>query len=302
MAASATYAIGDVHGCRQSLQVLLDRLPWRPERDRIWLVGDLVNRGPESLEVLRWARRTEGELGERFACVLGNHEVHLLARAAGVAEARPSDTLDAVLDAPDRDELLAWVARRPLVHRDGRRLLVHSGLLPAWGADEAEALAREAERALQCPGSRELLARYAVWTGRRRASSPGCGGPGPEPSESGTDPRCGPADRALAVLTLLRVVNREGRPCFAFTGPPEEAPAGTVPWFLAPDRRTADLEVVCGHWAALGLRIAPGIRALDTGCVWGGRLTALRLEDGALFQVDCPVDCRECREPLEHRA
>ncbi|MFP3939213.1 MAG: symmetrical bis(5'-nucleosyl)-tetraphosphatase [Thermoanaerobaculia bacterium] len=297
MAATATYAIGDVHGCWQSLQALLDRLPWRPERDRLWLVGDLVNRGPGSLEVLRWARRMDEELGERFTCVLGNHEVHLLARAAGVAAARPHDTLDPVLAAPEGDELLAWVARRPLLHRDGPRLLVHAGLLPSWTAEEAEDLAREAERRLRRPGSRELLARYAARTGCPGAAAPDCRVPCPEPSDP--DAGCGPADRALAVLTLLRVVDAEGRPRYGFTGPPEEAPGGTLPWFEAPGarwrhgpgehrtRRTPAPELVCGHWAALGLRTAPGLRCLDSGCVWGGKLTALRLEDGAVFQVDC---------------
>lgn len=294
MAATATYAIGDVHGCWRSLQALLDRLPWHPERDRLWLVGDLVNRGAGSLEVLRWARRTEAELDERFACVLGNHEVHLLARAAGVAAAKPRDTLDRLLAASDRDELVAWVAGRPLLHREGERLLVHAGLLPAWTTDEAEALAREAERRLRGPGARELLARYAARAGCPGASAPSCGVPCPEPADP--DAGCSPADRALAVLTLLRLVDAEGRPCYEFTGPPEEAPSGTVPWFEASGRRwrhRADddgpeaPEIVCGHWAALGLRTAPGLRALDSGCVWGGKLTALRLEDGAVFQVEC---------------
>ena len=313
MAATATYAIGDVHGCWQSLQALMERLPWRPEQDRLWLVGDLVNRGPGSLEVIRWARRREAELGDRFACVLGNHEVHLLARAAGVAAARARDTLDALLSAPDRDELVSWVAERPLVHRDGSRLLLHAGLLPSWTLEEAEALAREAERGLRGPDAGELLARYAARTGCPGAVAPECRVPCPEPTDP--DAGCGPADRALAVLTLLRVVDSEGRPRYGFTGPPEEAPAGTTPWFEAPrrrwassaGRRTPDPEIVCGHWAALGLRSAPGLRALDSGCVWGGKLTALRLEDGAAFQVECRERCPEplgapVPEPLEHGA
>lgn len=314
MSSTATYAIGDVHGCRESLEALMDRLPWDLDRDRLWLVGDLVNRGPDSLGVLRWARRMDEELGERFACVLGNHEVHLLARSAGVAASKPRDTLDALLAAPDRHELVAWVARQPLLHREGERLLVHAGLLPGWSADEAESLAREAEARLRGPDSGRFLARYAARTGCPGASAPECRAPCPEPAAA-PDPdaegRCGRADRALAVLTLLRVVDAEGRPHFGFTGPPEDAPAGAVPWFEAPRARwasprgrTPDLEVVCGHWAALGLRIAPGVRALDSGCVWGGALTALRLEDGAVFQVDCRDERPESaddavREPVE---
>lgn len=256
----ATYAIGDVHGCSRTLDALLAELPLDFARDRLWLVGDLVNRGPDSLGVLRWARETAERMGERFVAVLGNHDLHLLARAAGVARPKRRDTLEELLAAPDRDELVAWLRERPLLHRDGETFLVHAGLLPEWSVEDAEALAREAEATLQGLEACRLLAAYAASRGR--------------------------ADRTLAVLTLLRAVDGEGRPCFDFTGPPEEAPAGLVPWFDAPGRRSAEAQAVFGHWAALGLRRASGVCALDSGCVWGGTLSAVRLDDGELWQVE----------------
>lgn len=265
----ATYVIGDVHGCFHTLEALLGELPFDPERDRLWMVGDLVNRGPDSAEVLRWARRMSRELGDRFVAVLGNHEIHLLARATG-ADPRRRDTLDSILAAPDRVELVDWVLDRPLLHREGDLLLVHAGLLPSWTADEAEALAREVEEELHSPRSDRLLARYAARPRRWSAKL------------STRDRR----DQALAAFTLLRTVGEDGVPRPGFTGPPWEASADMVPWFDVPERRSADHTIVFGHWAALGLKIEPGLRALDTGCVWGERLTALRLEDGQVFQAE----------------
>lgn len=272
----ATYAIGDVHGCYQTLQALLERLPFDPSRDRLWLVGDLVNRGPDSLEVLRWAKRTSDELGERFVCVLGNHDVHYLARAAGAAGPRDKDTLDPLLAAPDRDELVDWLRDLPLLHRDGDRVLVHAGLLPSWSPERAEKLAREVEAAIREGDG--VLARYAA---RPRPWSAEL----PEPER---------LDQALAVFTLVRTLDPRGVPLADFAGPPEQAPAGATPWFRVPGRRNAGAFIVFGHWAALGLhRSRSGssgegvVHALDTGCVWGGWLTALRLEDEEVFQVDC---------------
>jgi len=268
----ATYVIGDVHGCSETLRTLLAEAPFRADEDRLWLVGDLVNRGPDSLGVLRWARETSERMGERFVAVLGNHEVHLLARAVGVAEPRPHDTLDDLLTAPDRDRLVAWVRRLPLLHRDGDTLLFHGGLLPSWTADQSEALAREVEALLRSPDGDRLLACYAARDGNF------------DDHCHGGDPAAR-ASCALAVLTLLRVVRPDGRPRCDFTGRPEEAPAGDRAWFEVPGRRSADARVVFGHWATLGLHLAPPVHAVDSGCVWGGALTALRLEDGALFQA-----------------
>ena len=283
MPTSATYAIGDVHGCFDSLQALLERLPLRMDEDRLWLVGDLVNRGPDNLGVLRWARETSERMGDRFAAVLGNHDVHLLARAAGVAEARKKDTLDDVLGTKtdERAELIAWLRERPLIHREGDRLLVHGGLLPGWTLETAETLARDTETVLRGPDGDRLLADYAERNGRFD-------------TECRIDDLFGRASCGLAVFTLLRSLRADGQPRCGYSGPPEDAPTGDRPWFDAwRDERDAAGRcptVVFGHWASLGLHVEanedePGIFGLDSGCVWGDRLTAARLEDGELWQV-----------------
>ena len=172
----ATYVIGDVHGCLGTLEALFARLPFDAATDRLWMVGDLVNRGPDSAGVLRWARGKERELGERFVAVLGNHDIHLLARVDGT-DPRSRDTLDGVLAAPDRSELIDWLYGRPLLHRDGDVVLVHAGLLPHWSVDEAAELAREVEDALRAPGAKRLLDRYAVPPRRWRSDfSPAASG------------------------------------------------------------------------------------------------------------------------------
>ncbi len=258
------YAIGDVQGCMESLRALLERIDHDPARDRLWMTGDLVNRGPRSLEVLRWARAQ----GDSLVTVLGNHDLHLLARAAGVAPRRPRDTLDAVLAAPDRDELVEWLRRRPLLVREGDLVLVHAGLLPAWSVSDAESIARDLEGELAGPRWVALLADWrgapAAW---RRDLSP-------------------TARRALALTALatIRAVNGEGALRRDFNGAPDDMPAGCVAWFDHPARRSRDARVVFGHWAALGLLLRDDVAALDSGCVWGRQLTALRLDDGAVFQ------------------
>ncbi|MBK6849884.1 MAG: symmetrical bis(5'-nucleosyl)-tetraphosphatase [Proteobacteria bacterium] len=261
----STYAIGDVQGCYDTLQALLARIDYRRGRDRLWLAGDLVNRGPRSLEVLRWARAQR----ESVVCVLGNHDLHLLARAAGVAGLRKRDTLEALLAARDRERLLDWLRHRPLLHREGRWLLVHAGLLPGWTVAHAEAAAREAEAALRGPDWRALLERWSS---------------GPAAPWASTDEALPPLQRqalTLHLLTRLRMLQPGGEPDYAYSGPPTQGPPGLVPWF---SRWHAEhLTVLFGHWAALGRHSAPGIEALDSGCVWGGALTALRLEDGAVF-------------------
>jgi bis(5'-nucleosyl)-tetraphosphatase (symmetrical) len=263
----ATYAIGDVHGCFLTLQRLLRRIEFDPGRDRLWLVGDLVNRGPRSLEVLRWARGLE----DRLTTVLGNHDLHLLARAEGLAAPKRRDSLDAVLTAPDRDELLSWLRSRPLLHREGDLVLVHAGLFPAWPVDQAENLAREVERRLQGQGrgARRLLASIGAKT-----------------AERWREHRLSPFRRARAALAgfvKLRTLGPDGRMCAEFSGPPGEAPPGCLPWFAVPGRESGGALVVFGHWAAMGLRLEPGIAALDTGCAWGRQLTALRLDDSQPF-------------------
>jgi bis(5'-nucleosyl)-tetraphosphatase (symmetrical) len=273
----ATYALGDIQGCAASLAALLDLLPQDPARDRLWLVGDLVNRGPGSLEVLRWASAQ----GERVVSVLGNHDLHLLAVAAGLRELRPGDTLRPLLEAPDAEALLAWLRARPLLHAAGSHLMVHAGLLPEWDLPTARALAHELEQDLRSGDGSALLG--AV------------GGPTPE---RWSDALRGDARRAKALegFTLLRLCSDDGRSLPTFKGSPAEAPPDTRPWFDLPSARWRDdaTTLVVGHWAALGLRQEPRLLALDTGCVWGGRLTAVRLEDGAVFSVPAaPGDARQ---------
>jgi bis(5'-nucleosyl)-tetraphosphatase (symmetrical) len=261
----ATFAIGDVQGCFHTLERLLSRLRFESGRDRLWLTGDLVNRGPRSLAVLRWARGFRG----RLVAVLGNHDLHLLGRALGVRRKKRGDTLDEVLEAPDRDELVAWLRRRPLLHREDGHIVVHAGLQPAWTPAVAAEQARELEAVLQGPGAGELLGELS----RRRLPRWG-------EHLSGRDRRA----VALQTFALMRTCRSDGRLCHDYSGPPEGAPPGCVPWFDIPDRRSQDVTVVCGHWAALGYRRAPGLVALDSGCVWGGTLSAIRLEDDTLFQ------------------
>jgi bis(5'-nucleosyl)-tetraphosphatase (symmetrical) len=253
-----TWAIGDVHGCFRTLRKLLKRIAFDPESDRLWMTGDLVNRGPASLETLEWAR----EHDERLTVVLGNHDLHLIAVAWGLVEERARDTLKEVLRAKRRDELLDWLRRRPLAARQGRYLLVHAGLLPEWGAADAERVARAVEERLGDEGAEALVAGYR-------------GKEGGEGFEM----------RALRALTLLRTLDAKGALCREFSGPPEEAPEGCVAWFDHPRRKSFDATVVCGHWAALGLRLRPDLFALDSGCAWGGRLSAVCLEDGRVEQV-----------------
>jgi len=262
----ATYAIGDVHGCFDTLQRLLRRIQYDQRQDRLWFVGDLVNRGPRSLDVLRWAVEEE----DRIVVVLGNHDLHLLGLNWGVSPLKRRDTLDELLAAPDRDDLLEWLRRRPLFHRESGCALVHAGLFPAWGLDKAERLAREVEAWLRGERAAELVATVEKKTAERWKS----GLAGFERVRI-----------ALAGFARLRTLHEDGRMCSEFSGPPWEAPKGCTPWFAMPGRRSAEERVVFGHWAALGLWRQDGIAALDTGCAWGRELTALRLDDGEVFQV-----------------
>jgi bis(5'-nucleosyl)-tetraphosphatase (symmetrical) len=258
----AIWAIGDVQGCADELERLLDRIRFDPAADQVWFVGDLVNRGPRSLEVLRRIKA----LGDAARTVLGNHDLHLLSAAYGLVPLKPGDTLDEVLAAPDRDELLDWLVQRPLLHRDGDRLLVHAGLLPQWTVTVAETRARAAEAWLQGPRRTELLAIH-----KRK--------------EPLTDEALREAGATVAALTRLRGCTAQGEAISSFSGAPDKAPRGCLPWFAVPGRRNRDVTVVFGHWAALGLLIQPGLVAVDTGCVWGRELTAVRLDDLAVVQV-----------------
>ncbi len=259
----ATYAIGDVQGCARTLRRLLSRIRFDRARDRLLLVGDLVNRGPRSLEVLRWA----ADQGDRIVSVLGNHDLHLLARAAGVTLKRSQDTLDDVLDAPDASELLTWLRSRPFLHREDGLLLVHAGLLPDWTADEASALATAASDALRGPDGPAFL--RAVGGGLAREELLRLA-------------------RAANVLTRIRAVGPDRLPRDGPSGPPDRLPKGLRPWYAVSRRSAPDL-VVFGHWAAAGLVRLEGLLGLDTGCACGGTLTAVRI-DGGVGEVT--------REPL----
>ncbi|KON82319.1 symmetrical bis(5'-nucleosyl)-tetraphosphatase [Azoarcus sp. PA01] len=262
----ATYAVGDIQGCYAALQRLLERTGFDAAADRLWSVGDLVNRGPESLQVLRCLRG----LGDAATIVLGNHDLYLLMVAAGYTRREQGDTLYQVLDAPDCDELLAWLSAQPLMHVEGDYAMVHAGLLPAWTIGQAQALAAEVSTALAGPDAKKFLLQLA---GNR--------------PDRWSENLQGP-DRLRVIvnaLTRLRFCTPEGRMALRAKGAPDQAPPGTLPWFRVPERFHRTHTIVCGHWSALGFYREPGLIALDSGCVWGGKLTAVRLEDGEVFQV-----------------
>lgn len=264
----ATWAIGDVQGCFDELVALLDACRFDRSQDRLWFVGDLVNRGPRSLEVLRFVR----ELGEGACVVLGNHDLHLLCVAEGFARARADDTLEAVLGAPDRDELLGWLRERPLMHVQGGWAMVHAGLLPQWTVTRARVLAGEVETALRGRGYRAFLADLY----------------GSRP-DRWSDELAG-ADRLRVVvnaMTRMRFCAADGQMEFLTKGEAASAPPGFMPWFDLRAAAGADPPIVCGHWSALGVHLAERVVAIDSGCVWGNSLTALRLEDRMIVQVPC---------------
>ena len=269
----ATYAIGDIQGCYSAFRRLLDKLDFEPARDRLWLVGDLVNRGPQSLAVLRFVKN----LGTRAVTVLGNHDLHLLVVAAGHVKQHHGDTLDAILRAPDRDELLDWLRRRKMMHAGGRYAMVHAGVLPQWPIDQALGLAREVESALQRDDYDEFLRHmYGNKPDRWRDDLTGI-------------------DRLRVitnVFTRLRLCTASGRMEFAHKGEPVNLPRGYRPWFSAPRRRNRATTIIFGHWAALGLYMERNVVGLDTGCVWGRALTAFRLKDGKIFQCAAAARAR----------
>ena len=270
-AARSVLAIGDLQGCAEALDRLLDAARFDPAREQAWFCGDLVNRGPSSLAALRRVRA----LGEAAVAVLGNHDLHLLAVAAGVRAPHRSDTVDAILRAPERDALIDWLRHRPLAHAEGNRLLVHAGVLPGWSAARTLELAAEVERALRGHDWRAFLAQMY----------------GNEPA-AWTDGLQGAARLRVIVnaLTRIRFVTPDGAMELDTKEGAAGAPRGHVPWFDAPGRCPAGgTTVVFGHWSTLGLVMRPDLIALDTGCVWGGRLTAVRLPQRAVVQVDCPM-------------
>jgi bis(5'-nucleosyl)-tetraphosphatase (symmetrical) len=273
------FAIGDIQGCAAAFDALLRKIAFRPSRDRLWLVGDLVNRGPESLAVLR---RVMG-LGRSVRCVLGNHDLHLLATVAGRRELSPADTFRDVLEAPDLDAIVDWLRHRPLLHHDrgAKRLLVHAGIPPPWTVAEARAEAQEVEAQLR--GRKWRYALREMYGG--------------EPSAwSRKLPAVDRRRYTINALTRMRYCDRRGRIDLSYSGAPGTQPKGLIPWFDVPERRAEGTHVVFGHWAALGLLRRRDVTALDTGCVWGNYLTAVRLDrPGRALQVSAAAGQRRRR-------
>jgi bis(5'-nucleosyl)-tetraphosphatase (symmetrical) len=274
----ALYAIGDIQGCDTELAALLQALNFSAERDRLWFVGDLVNRGPESLQVLRRIRA----FGDAATVTLGNHDLHLLAVAFGMTRQRSDDTLAEILAAPDRDELLDWLLHRPLLHEDGalNLCMVHAGLPPQWDLPTARDCAREFERALRGDPRRVFDQMYG--------DQPDC-----------WDAALSGADRLRFIVncfTRLRYVDAAGRLMLRVKGSPKKAQAkALLPWFEAANVRWQGARIVFGHWSTLGFFRNRDVIGLDSGCVWGGSLTALRLDDADAAPVQ--VGCRTSREP-----
>ncbi len=262
------YAIGDIQGCLQPLQRLLHKVQFSPRNDCLWVVGDLVNRGPDSLEVLRFLYQMRTSL----RVVLGNHDLHLLAIAYGDAAPKPGDTLDEVLQAPDCEQLLQWLRGQPLlVDEPGQNwLMVHAGLPHIWSVEQASAYAREVEAALRGEDYADFLRQF-------RGNLPDAW----DESLQGM-----PRLRLICnYLLRMRLCDADGRLALRSKGPPEEAPAGYRPWY-AHRRSEPERRILFGHWSALrGHCDAPGVYALDRGCVWGGDLCMLRLADCRWFCV-----------------
>lgn len=273
------YLVGDLQGCCQPLERLLQTIDFSPSRDQLYVLGDLVNRGPDSLGVLRRLRGLEGAA----TCLLGNHDLHLLAVAHGVRKPHRSDTLDSILLADDRDDWLNWLRQQRLaVHAHGW-LMVHAGVVPQWDAAQTVVLAGEVETMLKGPELGDFL--HTMY--------------GNEPARWRDDLRG--VDRWRCVvnsLTRLRFCAEDGTMDFVTKDGADGAPPGFMPWFEVPGRRTQGTPIAFGHWSTLGLINRDDLLALDTGCIWGGKLTAVRV-DGAtreLIQLDCP----QAQKPGQH--
>ncbi len=279
----ATYVIGDIQGCYTQLQQLLEKIQFDPAQDALWSVGDLVNRGADSLNTLRFFKG----LGKSAKVVLGNHDMHLLAVAHGNRERyKPEkDTLEAVLKAEARAELIDWLRQRPLLHYDAQQqmLMIHAGLPPQWDLATAQACAQEVENTLRNEDKSTAFFKEMYGTDEKIWS---------------------PSLKGMARLrfinscfTQLRYCTVKGKLLMKNKSSPTQlmGSAEAMPWFSHPQRATRDTSIVFGHWATLGYYAGNNVYGLDSGCVWGGRLTALRLEDKQLFQVQCP----QTQNPLD---
>jgi bis(5'-nucleosyl)-tetraphosphatase (symmetrical) len=273
----AIFAIGDIQGCWIELQQLLDKINFDPEEDTLWFTGDLVNRGPGSLETLRFVKK----LGHSAITVLGNHELHLLAIAYGKFKARKGDTFEALLNAHDRDELIEWIRHLPLMHQDKSLgfAMVHAGLPPQWSIKEAASHAKEVEKCLQSKRFNKFLEKMygdepAIWSEKLEGW-----------------------DRLRFItngFTRIRYCDKKGHLNLKEKGTPGNQPKGLIPWFELPDRQSKSADIVFGHWSSLGFRAENGIYSLDTGCLWGGQLTALRLDGEEMYRTS--LDCLGIRK------
>ena len=270
-----TYAIGDIQGCYHAFTALLTRLNFNKDVDNLWLVGDIINRGTGSLEVLRWCYAHQ----KSCKLVLGNHDLHALAVAHHIKPAHKNDTLQALMHAPDRVELLNWLRSQPLMirHKDCNNVshvMVHAGLLPQWDVNDAISYSLEVENALQGSHYLDFLANmYGNFPNLWHKNLIGM-------------------DRLRVItnaMTRMRVCTDIGEIAFDFKGEPANAPAGYTPWFKVPNRQSQTTHIICGHWSALGLMSANNVTSLDTGCLWGGQLTAMCLETSIITQVNFDV-------------
>lgn len=260
-----TYVLGDIQGCDAALQALLAKCEFDPAQDRLWIAGDMINRGPGNVAVLRYLKN----LGPRATCILGNHDFFFLAVVAGAVQQAADDTLHDLLAAPDRDELVAWLRHRPLFHVEGQHAMVHAGLLPQWSIQQAQALAAEVETQLRGDEWQSFL--RGLWGGKPSLWSNSLSGP----------------DRLRIIVNAmcrLRFLHPDGRIDLKPKGPPENH-TGLIPWYEFPAAQWRSHTLLHGHWSALGYRDNGSVIALDSGCVWGGKLSALRIEDRRLWQV-----------------
>lgn len=261
--------IGDVQGCCQPLEQLLAHPEITADPDSLfWFAGDLVNRGPQSLAALRRIISLES----RSVAVLGNHDLHLLAAAAGVRKPSKSDTLDEILDAPDAADLIDWLRCRPLAHFEHGHLMVHAGVLAKWDVAKTLSVAKEVQAVLRGPNWQKALQKMY----------------GNQPSHWNDEHRGGKRMRVIInALTRIRLCTPQGHMDFSAKVAPNAWPPGLIPWFDVPERATRDVTVVFGHWSTLGLYQREDVICLDSGCVWGGALTAMRMQDRKLVQIRC---------------
>ncbi len=276
----ATYAIGDIQGCYYAFQKLLESINFNPKVDALWLVGDVVNRGAHSLAVLRWCYEHQ----DSIQMVLGNHDLHTIAVAHGIRKPNRSDTIQSIIEAPDADTLLTWLRQQPLIVSNENYVMVHAGLLPQWQISDALSYAKEVEYALQSE-------QYVDFLSNMYGNTP----------NSWQDNLVGYERLRVIVnaMTRMRVCTPDGALDFSFKGELKDVPNGYFPWFDFPNRAPFQQIIIFGHWSALGLQQRENIVALDTGCLWGGKLTAICLETKEITQVSS--DKRDLRLKVGHR-